>query len=468
MERMEMNRSRILALMSVLLIAALMAGCIEESPIAFSPDGKTLAFVTAEPHRAQDGGFAAGAQTSRLMLLDEQRKIRVLETATDAMLSAPAFSPDGRRLAYLRVPLQSKEQAEAQQKDFDERVKSLQKLVNPAWMAWVTGPQEGAATQPIVPQVQDQALPPLKGTYVAAAMMMLSADTPATLVVRDVRSGQILSSTPLELLMSAPAYESTQPQFDPDGQRVYLATGNLILAIDLASGAKRVLGSGGGPARLSPDGRMLAMTAGDVLGLIATDGSFALYRRLPASPASGLAWIDARTVAVLQDKVKSLAAATQLGSEKPAAGSQPAATQPAGPAVFVVQRVRTDGTLQEPAEIPVPELASGAGNINQFAAAPDGRHLVISYGNGVVFGTPEGKTVRYVDVPEMRLEQPAFSPDSSRVVVKVLATAEDKSLRTAAIAFYSAEGKELYRVAIPAVEAATTGPATQPAAKAGE
>ena len=461
-----MSRTRTFALLSAMVAAGLLAGCIEESPIAISPDGKTAAFVTVEPIRTGSGDFAVGAQAFRLMLVDEQRKVRVLETSTDAMLSAPGWSPDGQRLAYLRVPLPTGEQAESQKKAFEERVKALEKLVDPTWMAWATGEGSGVPSerrpavqsQPAMSQTQDLALPPVKGMYVATAVMMLSPSTTATLVVREVRGGAVVSSTAVELPTTSPSYVGIQPQFDPAGKCVYLTAGNLVLSVDPASGEKRILASASGEGRLSPDGRTVATVSGDVVGLVAADGESAAYRRVAITPAGGPCWVDGRTVAVLEDKVKAAGEVKQAKGKHSAAGkelapaAEPVAGQVAGPAVFVVERVRTDGALLKPVEVPVPAGASGTGNVDGLALAPDGRGLVVSVGHALVFGTVKGKASRLVEAAGMRLEQPAFSPDGKRVAVKVLETAGEKMLRTAAIAFYSADGKELYRVAIPAVE----------------
>jgi hypothetical protein len=83
------------------LLAILIAGggllwhilaCME-SPMAFSPDGKTLAFVTMEPLGDIDKQPLPGEHAFRLMVLTQDRKIRVLEQSVDEMLTAPGFSP---------------------------------------------------------------------------------------------------------------------------------------------------------------------------------------------------------------------------------------------------------------------------------------------------------------------------------------------------------------------------------------
>ncbi len=437
-------------------------GCIEESPIAFSPDGKTLAFVTVEPCGTENG-FVIGPQAFRLMLLDDSKRIRVLEESTDTMLSSPAFSPDGKHLAYLRVALPTARQAERLKANFEERVQSLQKLADPVWLEWATGQKGASATQPAAaPQVQDQALPPFKSMYITTAMMMLSPNTTATLVVRNLQTGSILSTTPVEMPMSDrdSVYVSTRPQFDPSGRQVYFAAGNLVLAVDLTTGQKRIVGAGTGTASLSPDGRTLATIIDDAAGLVATDGDLAIFRRLPISPAGNPAWLDSQTVAVLQDKAKAASAATQPAAAQPV-DIQAATTQEASPAALVIQRLRRDGTLLEPVEFALPREASSSGAINQLAVAPDGKHLVISLANGAIFATLNGKVLAYVE--NSQLQQPAFSPDSSRVAFKVFQRLEDKTKRTAAIAFFGPDGKELYRVPIAPIAPGATRPATQPA-----
>ncbi len=482
MTRARVSRFRGAALLPVALVAGLLAGCIDESAMVFSPDGKTLAFVTADPYHTPDGGFVIGPQAFRLMLLDEQRKIRVLETSTERMLSAPAFSPDGKRLAYLRVPLPTWQAAKQYKEDFDRRANALKDLANPAWVAWATGQQEAAASQPTASQptasqpaasqpaasqpaalqpaalqIVDRALPPLKSTYVATALMMITPNVTATLVVRDVGSGDVQVAVPVELLDAGPdsMYVNTRLEFDQGGNEVYFTAGGLLMAVDL-DGGKRVLGAGGSAQRLSPDGKMLAATIDDALSLVSTDGEMAIYRRLPASPVEGPAWVDAQTVAVLQDKPKPQSAATQSAG----AATQAAATQEVVPWALVIQRVRRDGTLLAPMEIAMP-AETPAGTMNQFVVAPDGKHVVVTMNAGVAFGVLGGTESRFQKGEN--LQQPVFSPDSRRVALKVLKEAEDKTTRTAAIAVFSADGKELYQVSVPAVAPGTTRPASQPA-----
>jgi len=82
-----------------------------ESPMTFSPDGKNLAFVTVEPYDEHDY-LTAGSHVYRLMIFSEEKQLRVIEESVDFMLSGPGYSPDGKRLCYVRIPLLTKERVE--------------------------------------------------------------------------------------------------------------------------------------------------------------------------------------------------------------------------------------------------------------------------------------------------------------------------------------------------------------------
>ena len=73
-----------------------------ESPMAFSPDGQSLAFVTMEPYEGEGNPGLAGPHCYRLMVVGNRQELRVLEEITNVMLTAPALSPDGSQLCYVR------------------------------------------------------------------------------------------------------------------------------------------------------------------------------------------------------------------------------------------------------------------------------------------------------------------------------------------------------------------------------
>jgi hypothetical protein len=100
------TRSRIAGLMVLVAAGTLLwhvLACVE-SPMAFSPDGKDLAFVTMEPFELK-GLHLAGPHCFRLFVLSGGKDLRVIEQTTEAILTAPAYSPDGKQICYLRIPL---------------------------------------------------------------------------------------------------------------------------------------------------------------------------------------------------------------------------------------------------------------------------------------------------------------------------------------------------------------------------
>ena len=96
--------------------------CIE-SPMAFSPSGKDLAFVTGGPSLAEGkDAHLAGARVFRMMVLSDGKHIRAVEQTDRHLLTAPAYSPNGQQLCYFRVPLLTEKQAKEALKTVRQRL----------------------------------------------------------------------------------------------------------------------------------------------------------------------------------------------------------------------------------------------------------------------------------------------------------------------------------------------------------
>jgi Tol biopolymer transport system component len=400
--------------------------CVE-SPMAFSPDGKRLAFTTMEPYGGirdvnQVEGVFAGNHTFRVMVLDGGRDMQMLEETQDAMFSAPAWSPDGKRLVYLRIPL--------------------------------------------LPQA----------TRDAPVGFGAPANPSGTLVIRDASDLSVVRSLPVELwgLANHPNelfnnYRGFRPLFSPDGALLYLGDGDenrglLLYQIDPARGSQRILAPASAPA-LSPDGRYIA-AFGDKdrasVYLAPTDGQpvksiLAIAEDLQPS-WSGLAWLDNRTLVLLGTMIG------QKGLSK---------------SIASLAFVRTDGSAPPAGTkllAPLSDYQTG-----ELAIAPDGRHIVAAYGKAVFFMDANGKVL---DIrvslggddqnpgPGGWLVQPGFTPDSRFVAFKRVAedpsvvrtvgsfdvidgrTCEDTTekgiVRTTEIVFFTPDGKEVRSVPVPA------------------
>ena len=68
-----------------------------------------------EPYDPDDMELA-DTHIYRLMVLTKAKDLKVLEETTRYMLSAPAYSPDGKQLCYLQVPLLTQEQKDQWEK----------------------------------------------------------------------------------------------------------------------------------------------------------------------------------------------------------------------------------------------------------------------------------------------------------------------------------------------------------------
>jgi hypothetical protein len=435
-----------------------------ESPMAFSPDGKRLAFVTMEPYAKDDSLLVAGARVFRLMALSDRKDLHVIEATTGALLSAPGYSPDGRRLAYFRIPLLTEEgvarlQAftEAQrptsepQEEFawgDYAAALLPVAPNPS--AGATGrPAPETAGQPNAECV-DATLPPAELVALVTEGTRRKGMIPAELVLRDASTYALESRTPValpwggdELEPLGMLYLTARPEFGPDGATVYACLGYWVEAIDLRGGAARLLAVAES-STLSPEGNLVAVTAGPVVGFVRVDGSAATYRRLPESiTRGGLVWLAPDRLAVLT---------TPRNRER-------------GPDLYVL---RADGTMLNSTTLPARQVAHDW-QTGELAVARDGRHMVAAYDADVFFLDGQGRLLKHWQGDDERiLAQPTFSPDSKSLAMKCLEKVNGSYQRVAAVVFFTPEGEETAHAAIPRIDPAATQPAasaTQPVGK---
>ena len=135
-----------------------------ESPMSFSPGGD-LAFTTMEPYRSEDV-VLRGAHVYRLMVLPAKAtQPKVLEESADWMISAPVFSPDGKRIAYLRIPLLTAEELARIGPVVSTWMKAAtQPASTPVPVAWPTmaalGQPSTAPANPSKDKVEEVVLPP--------------------------------------------------------------------------------------------------------------------------------------------------------------------------------------------------------------------------------------------------------------------------------------------------------------------
>lgn len=443
-------------------------GCepMQESPMAFAPQGNHLAFTTVEPFHADKSSFEAGPQMFRLMTIADGKTLRILEEQTDVLLTAPGYSPDGQRLCYLRIPLKTAEQAQTESDQTNEKLKPLETAVSQPWLEWWAGGGQAADrtgtattsqpspdTQPAIVLI-DAALPPVSGGFGALVNTVFLPTVTGQLVVRNASTGKVLSETAIELPSPdlKTIYMHTRPQFDPAGEWVYFATGQMVLTVHPAWGEKRVVAGKSLFAAISPDGKMLATCDtnyhNSVVGLIGTDGQTAFYRKVPFEILKSPAWIDNDSLAIL-------AAAPEANASQP---DRAPTTQVSRPEAVILLRLRRNGELLTSEKIVLPKSAvENMSSVPHLAIAPDGRHMVA----GNLFMTTDDQVIRAVEQEaEMTLSQPTFSADSRQVAVKVLQNLGDNRLRAENIIFYSNEGKEVHRVDIPRIKPSATRAST--------
>jgi dipeptidyl aminopeptidase/acylaminoacyl peptidase len=401
-----------------------------QGKMAFSPDGRRLVFTTIDPAESEENDLTLrGAARYRLCVLDGDDDVRVIEETTDAMLVGPSFSPDGKQIAYLRVLLMTKEDHER----LTEHVKSRKDPFKTETFAWKDMP----TTQPANGSPADFALPRTDVIQEFIARRTIDAPLPAELIIRDAATHAVVHAWPVPLYLGPEpvqdlliAYLATQVQYDATGQCVYLTACATSETVDVTTGERRILGVGPATARLSPDGRTLAMQTKDSIAFAAVDGSRTIYVHLEGeTQLDSLAWLDNETLLALHAYNE---------------------TQPDGneSGVMHLRSVPRDGTIGEPIALPKAMHEPGEHAID-LAIGPKGRYMALSRKDETFFMTTDGTVIKELETKEQSLASPTFSPDGRRIAFKLVKNDHDQANRTEAIVFFTPRGEELRRIAVP-------------------
>ena len=408
-----------------------------ESPMAFSPEGDKLAFVTMEPY-GQDDILAAGTCAYRLMVLTDSKRVRILEETTDHMLTAPAYSPDGKHLCYLRVPLLSDEKRAGLQAYIEETKKEPDRSSE---FQWAKPPSIEETVE-----TEDLTLPPIEASFELFKNLDNELFAPATLVVRSLDTSAVVSETTIEIPIGEDPghdllmiYVLARPQYSPDGRWIYVCAGNVVFAANPSENKVHVLAFPARTIALSPDGTTVAVLHDSTLAFLQKDGSRAVYLRVEKGKTSlgGLTWLDGNTAAIV----------TSSGEENQ----------------IVLQRVRSDGTPAGEKALPLPKPAKGEDTASiAWTVSSDGRHMVVVQGEDTFFMKTDGTVLNRWEGGEKEvLAQPTFTPDSKRVAFKHMTKRDNSNPRVDSIVFFTPQGKEMDRAAIPKIDPATTMPASK-------
>jgi hypothetical protein len=270
--------------------------------------------------------------------------------------------------------------------------------------------------------------------------MLSGVTVSGSLVVRDVKSGKVVSTTPVDLDVGEEAeqllffaYHTNRPQYSPDGRWIYLCAAHDVMSVNPALGLHRRYGVGL-DSSLSPKGDVVSVSLERTLALVHKDGRTAICRRLEESISqSGMVWVGEDRLAVLT---------VPKDSES-------------RPELHFFGR---DGSVLGSKVLQLPETG-GDENTGELAIAPDGRHMVVAYGVDVYFMNSSGEVLKHWESDGEMLAQPTFAPDSKHVAFKSLAGEDTSYKRVDSIVFFKPDGTEASRIAVPPIDPATTQPA---------
>jgi len=440
-----------------LVLVAIAAGALlwhvlacVESPMSFAPNGD-LAFTTVEPYGGEGNIALRGTAVYRLMVLpagaDEPK---VLEESSDWMITAPGFSPDGKRIAYLRIPLLTEPEFDKIARASQAAAQATQQATSrPADVDWPNLPEAAAAA------IVDVALPSIEPSLAFYSILPTAPVASASLVERRASDGKVISTTdtpfplmftddkasegiPRALLLT---YIMARQQYSPDGRRVYVCLGGLdpgtvVLAVDPSAHTASLVASQAMGATLSPDGLTLAVGQKDCCSFVRTDGSITSYVPWKEEGSlGGFTWATNDKLALLGRK--------KVGEKE----------------AHVLWLLKTDGKIAQ--TIDLPEMKGGeSANTGQLAISLEAKRIVVAFDQHAYFLDGDGKLLTSWEHEADSLAQPTFTSDGEQVAFKYMRKGEGDTARAEAIVFFSADGKELRRVAIPPAKLPETQPAT--------
>ncbi len=401
--------------------------CVE-SPMSYSPDGKQLALTVAHPYNLPSLADK-GKQVYRVMILPAGADPVTVEETTDHMLSGPAWSPDGKTLAYLRIPLLTEDERAPHQERYEALTETLKEYKSP--LDTTTRPADRKPPTASDPnQLISRALPAPE-SMVDWVLGLPRID--CELVLCDAATRRPRHTLPVRLQAAPVAsgdaenayliytYTLGKPAFTSDGNAVVVWAGLECSRVDLDSGQQTVLAGPVLRPRLSPDGRTLAFIGQASVGFRSMDDSRMTWVSLEGVEA-GLSrggWLDNDTFAL----------PVNTGEDEDVSAG--------------LMLLDAWGRSRKVVSLPMGTLEL----IEVFfAPLPDGRTAVIVGEDEAVVLTLDGTIKARWQSPRGALAQPVVHPDGERIACKIMDSDEKGCV---GIVEYDLSGNELRWTPLP-------------------
>lgn len=396
-----------LVALAVLLVLAL--GCVE-SGMLFTPDGKDLILTTTAPYPTEEM-LHRGEHLYRLVRFNDLREMKTVEESVTHMLSGPAAAPDGKHYAYLRVDLPTEPPTKRDR----------------------PSPKPGKPQTASLRQFQFGG-PELGLPYELLQAFEQNKPLSAELVFRSYQDDSVFKRVAVPLPWSGEdnglLYALARPQFTTDGSAVYLATGEVVLRVNLDNpSSPELLPFHEMTGELSPDGKTLALANSQRLVFMSIDGDrMTLLSEVDELAPLSVKWIANDTVVALCEHTNKLH----------------------------LRMYMSDGAMLK--SVLLKEIAqTDADGMAYASVSPDGRRIVFCNGSTLYVLDRDGAVLStfQTETPSI-LSAPVFSPSGKYIAVKYAERrerteddAQPEIAPVSAILFLNDSGQERWRVQIP-------------------